>query len=116
MYSAFHGDIELNNDNLISLRGFRPDEIVQVCIDSAQLSLFDLDKKKSGVQIFNDNIKQVMLKEENMKVEEDLTEGIEIFDGDIPLQDGNYVVEEFRILENIRNIKKVLHVQCKTFS
>ncbi|MCM3761842.1 hypothetical protein M3212_13770 [Alkalihalobacillus oceani] len=39
------GDIELNNDNFIALRRFRPDEIVRVSMESEQMSLFDSRKK-----------------------------------------------------------------------
>ncbi|GAF15010.1 hypothetical protein JCM19045_4350 [Bacillus sp. JCM 19045] len=38
-------DIEMNNENLIEVRRFRPDEIVEIELRSAQLSLFDQPKK-----------------------------------------------------------------------
>lgn len=37
-------DIEMNNDNLIEVRRFRPDEIVEIELRSAQISLFDQPK------------------------------------------------------------------------
>ncbi|MDT8861014.1 hypothetical protein N0O92_12295 [Alkalihalobacillus sp. MEB130] len=43
------GDIELNNENFIALRRFRPDEIVHVTLESAQMSLFDMQPKKKAV-------------------------------------------------------------------
>jgi hypothetical protein len=36
------GDIELNNENLVELRKFRPNEAVNVCFESQQMSLEDL--------------------------------------------------------------------------
>ncbi|MBS4026901.1 MAG: hypothetical protein KGZ96_14700 [Clostridia bacterium] len=36
------GDIELNNDNLVELRKFKPNEAVIVCFESQQVNLFDL--------------------------------------------------------------------------
>ncbi|GAF18854.1 hypothetical protein JCM19046_3462 [Bacillus sp. JCM 19046] len=39
-------DIEMNNENLIEVRRFRPDEIVEIELRSAQLSLFDQPKKR----------------------------------------------------------------------
>ncbi|WP_059104281.1 hypothetical protein [Shouchella shacheensis] len=40
-------DIELNNENLIALRKFRPNEVVHVSIESAQQSLFPKRQGKS---------------------------------------------------------------------
>ncbi|WP_059103416.1 hypothetical protein [Shouchella shacheensis] len=39
-------DIELNNDNLITLRRFRPDETVRVSMESLQLDLFAKHMRK----------------------------------------------------------------------
>lgn len=36
------GDIELNNDNLVELRKFKPNEAVTVCFESQQMNLMDL--------------------------------------------------------------------------
>ena len=36
------GDIELNNENLIELRKFRPNEAVKVCLQSQQVSIDEL--------------------------------------------------------------------------
>ncbi|MBS4025155.1 MAG: hypothetical protein KGZ96_05710 [Clostridia bacterium] len=55
------GDIELNNDNLVELRKFKPNEAVTVCFESQQVNLYDLP--------FNE--KQ---NEDNIDLPEDLSE------------------------------------------
>lgn len=42
----------MNNDNLIEVRRFRPDEIVEIQLRSAQLSLFD--KPEEGAPLEED--------------------------------------------------------------
>ncbi|MDV2683992.1 hypothetical protein RYX56_06350 [Alkalihalophilus lindianensis] len=91
------GDIELNNENLISLRRFRPDEIVHVSIDSALMSLFNLDKKKSAVEIFGENVKKVTEQDESVEGEEEDDDEF-MYEGDYrPLGEGEMVVQEFRM-------------------
>ncbi|GAE36648.1 hypothetical protein [Halalkalibacter akibai] len=59
------GDIELNNDNFIALRRFRPDEIVHVTLESAQMSLFDMQpKKRATAAILGDEVKVRKKKDE----------------------------------------------------
>ncbi|WP_078394539.1 hypothetical protein [Shouchella patagoniensis] len=43
-------DIEMNNDNLIEVRRFRPDEIVEIQLRSAQLSLFDKPEDEASTE------------------------------------------------------------------
>ena len=41
------GDIELNDENLIELKKFRPNEAVNVCFESQQMNLLELEEKQT---------------------------------------------------------------------
>ena len=41
------GDIELNDENLIELKKFRPNEAVNVCFESQQMNLLELTQEQS---------------------------------------------------------------------
>ena len=41
------GDIELNDENLIELKKFRPNEAVNVCFESQQMSLIELEVEQT---------------------------------------------------------------------
>ncbi|MBS3969986.1 MAG: hypothetical protein KGZ94_07710 [Clostridia bacterium] len=42
------GDIELNDDNLIELKKFRPNEAVNVCFESQQMSLLEFTQEQGA--------------------------------------------------------------------
>lgn len=42
------GDIELNNESFLALRKFRPDEMVHVSIDTAQMSLLPKEENSEA--------------------------------------------------------------------
>ena len=65
------GDIKLNNDTLIELLRFRPDETVNVSFKAVQMNLFD----------------------DNSPQEDEL---YSITEGDVPLREGDVVEKEFR--------------------
>lgn len=87
------GDIELNNENLIALRQFRPDEAVHVSIQAAQLSLEDLRESQTIKKV--DKIKEQILGESKI-VSSKRDNMFSIQEGEIPLEDGEFVEAEFR--------------------
>ena len=61
------GDIELNDENLIELKKFRPNEAVNVCFESQQMSLLELEEEQTKESDREDlSIDQ----DENMQTEE----------------------------------------------
>lgn len=87
------GEIELNNENLIALRQFRPDEFVHVSIDAAQLSLEDLKQSQTTKKM--QKVTESILGEDSIvtKTEDD---AFFIQEGEVPLAEGEVVVEEFK--------------------
>ncbi|WP_240373970.1 hypothetical protein [Bacillus piscicola] len=81
------GDIELNNDNFIALRKFRPDEIVHVSIESAQ-------RDAPPAQLNEQQADDMLLDSPTAPVydlkDEDLIE-----EGETRLGEGDVVEEEF---------------------
>ncbi|MBS4026659.1 MAG: hypothetical protein KGZ96_13475 [Clostridia bacterium] len=61
------GDIDLNDENLIELKKFRPNEAVNVCFESQQMNLLELEEEQANGSDSEDlSIDQ----EENMQTEE----------------------------------------------
>ena len=54
------GDIELNDENLIELKKFRPNEAVNVCFESQQMNLMEYAESKKS-------------KNKDIKTEEDIS-------------------------------------------
>lgn len=94
------GDIELNNDNLIQLRQFRPDEPVNVTFDSVQLNFQDLRKaeKQSGKRGNDIEISEVIGEKEFSSSPSSTKpfELLEVIEGERPLQEGETVKNEFK--------------------
>lgn len=57
------GDIELNDENLIELKKFRPNEAVNVFFESQQMNLFELEDER---------VKETEIEELSMDQEENL--------------------------------------------
>lgn len=57
------GDIELNNDTLVDLRRFRPDETVNVTFEAVQLELFS-DRPLNKRLINPKNVEEIVGEEE----------------------------------------------------
>lgn len=94
------GDIELNNENLIKLRGFHPDELVNVTFDSVQLNFEDLREaeKRSGHPSNEIETSEVVGEEEPTvpRSAANSVELLEVIEGDRPLQEGETVKNEFK--------------------
>lgn len=74
------GDIELNNENLIELRRFRPDETINVSFETIQLCLDDFQRDDHPG-----------LRGDSPTVED----GTSIHEGELPLEAGAVVEKEF---------------------
>lgn len=81
------GDIELNNENFIALRRFRPDEMVNVSIESAQISLFEEKTALAEGSIVGSGAEDEGNADDLFSIEE----------GDMDLKEGEYVQKEFTI-------------------
>lgn len=78
------GDIELNNESFLALRKFRPDEMVHVAIDTAQMSL--LPKEEEDSEAFGED-----------EWEEESEDLFTMEEGEETLRSGERVSQEFLI-------------------
>lgn len=87
------GDIELNNETLVDLRRFRPDETVNVIFEAVQLELFS-DKPLNKRLSESTSEEEVIGEEEEIQMDKE-DELLIVEEGDITLGEDQTIEKEF---------------------